>query len=314
MLDLYNQKSYYFCVGIRVLKYFITVAKEGSITKAANSLHLTQPTLSRQIKEMENELGHQLFIRTNHNVILTPEGLILRKRAEEVIDLLDKAKNEIKTVNKTISGEIFIGSGETNVLKSIADVIKDIRNEYPKIIFHLYSGNLEDVTEKLDRGLLDFGVIMTPCDTSKYDRITLPEKDLWGVVMRKDSPLAIKKVVTLEDLESVPLILARKVFRSYSQNNEFYKWFNEKRDKLEIAATHNLFYNAAVMAERGVGYVLTLNNLVNTSKISSLCFRPLAPSLEVGWDVIWKKNQVFSPAAKLFLEKLQKIYKSYNSN
>ncbi len=305
MLDMHICAIYYYTMDIRVLKYFIAIAKEGSITKAANTLHLTQPTLSRQIKDLETELGQQLLIRTNHNVTLTPEGLILRKRAEEAIDLLEKAKNEIKTAKNTISGEIFIGSGETDVIKSIADIIKEIRQEYPKIIFNLYSGNLEDVTEKLDRGLLDFGIIMSPCDILKYDNILLPEKDTWGIVMRKDSHLSVKTSVTLEDLESVPLILARKVFRSYPQNNEFYKWFNEKKEKLEIAATHNLFYNAAVMAERGVGYVLTLNNLVNTSKTGSLCFRPLKPALEVSWDIIWKKNQIFSPAAKLFLEKLQ---------
>ncbi len=293
-------------MDVRVLKYFVTVANQGSITAAANVLHLTQPTLSRQIKDLENELGQQLLIRTNHNIILTPEGMILKKRAEEVIELLDKAKNEIRSVKDNIVGEIFIGSGETDVLRYVGDIINEIRKDYPQIIFHIYSGNLEDVTEKLDRGLLDFGIIMSPSDSLKYDKISLPDKDIWGVVMKKDSPLASKKFVTLEDLEEVPLILARKVFRTYSQNNEFYKWFNEKRDKLEIAATHNLFYNAAVMAERGVGYVLTLNNLTNTSKTSKLCFRPLEPALKAGWDVVWKKNQVFSPAARLFLEKLKK--------
>lgn len=290
---------------IRVLKYFLAVAKEGSITRAAKSLHLTQPTLSRQLKELEEELGQQLLIRTNHNVTLTPEGLILRKRAEEVIELLEKTQNEIKTAKDTISGEIYIGSGETEILKYIADVIKEIRQTYPQIIFHLYSGNLEDVTEKLDRGLLDFGVIMAPCDSSKYDNIRMPEKDIWGVVMPKDNLLSKKSSITLDDLENVPLILARKVFRSYSQNNEFYKWFHKKRKKLNIAVTHNLFYNAAVMSERGVGCVLTLNNLANTSKTNNLCFRPLHPVLETGWDIVWKKQQVFSPAAKLFLERLR---------
>lgn len=291
-------------MDIRILKYFLAIAKEGSITKAANFLHITQPTLSRQIKELEAELGQQLLIRTNHNVTLTPEGIIFRKRAEEVIELIDKAKREINTDNNTIEGEIFIGSGETEILKHVACIIKEIRKKYPKIIFHMHSGNLEDVTEKLDRGLLDFGIVMAPSDLTKYDSVPLPQKDLWGVVMPKDTQLAQKNFVTLQDLENIPLILARKVFRSYSQNNEFYRWFNQKRDKLDIAATHNLFYNAAVLAEAGIGYVLTLDNLANTSKTGKLCFRPIKPKIETGWDIIWKKHQVFSPASKLFLEKI----------
>lgn len=296
-------------MDIRVLKYFLAIAKEGSITAAANSLHLTQPTLSRQIKELESELGQKLLVRTNHNVLLTPEGVIFRKRAEEVIDLLDKAQGEINSAKDTISGEIYIGSGETDLNKYLADIINKIRSKYPQIVFHMYSGNLEDVTEKLDRGLLDFGIVMSPSDISKYKSVQIPDKDVWGIVMPKADKLASKDYVTLEDIEKFPLILPRKVFRAYAQNNEFYRWFNEKKDKLNIAATHNLFYNAAILAEHGAGYMLTLNNLANTSKTASLCFKPIKPALEAGWDIIWKKNQVFSPACKIFLEYLEKNFK-----
>ena len=294
---------------IRVLRYFLTVAREGSITGAANYLHLTQPTLSRQLQDLERELGQKLFIRTNHNVVLTPEGMILRKRAEEILDMVEKTEKEFSSISENISGEIHIGSGETYIFKCIADVINEMRNDFPQIIFHIYSGNLEDVTEKLDKGLLDFGITMQPSDLSKYNRISLPEKDLWGVVMRKDSPLAQKDFISFEDLEKVPLILSKKAFREPISDSEFYKWFNEKKEKLNIAATHNLFFNAALMVEEGVGYLLTLNNLANTSKTSSLCFRPLSPKIETGWDFIWKKYQFFSPAAKLFLQKIEEKFK-----
>lgn len=294
---------------IRVLRYFLAVAKEGSITGAANYLNLTQPTLSRQLQDLENELGQKLLIRTNHNVYLTAEGIILKKRAEEILDMVEKTEKEFISIKDDITGEIHIGSGETDIVKYVAEVIEEIRKSYPKMIFHMYSGTLEDVTEKLDKGLIDFGIIMQPIDLSKYNRISLPGKDTWGIVMRKDSPLAKKDFINMEDLEDVPLILSKKVFRKPAPDNEFFRWFNKKKDKLNIAATHSLFFNAAVLAEQGVGYVLTLNNLVNTSKTSSLCFRPIKPKMETGWDIVWKKYQVFPQASKLFLEKLQKRFK-----
>jgi len=293
---------------IRVLRYFLTVAREGSITGAANYLHLTQPTLSRQLMDLEKELGQKLFIRGNHTLTLTPEGMILRKRAEEILDMVEKTQKEFLSIKNEISGEVYIGSGETEIMKYIAEVIQEIRNEYPEIIFHMQSGNLEDVTEKLDKGLLDFGIIMQPSDITKYNRISLPYKDIWGIVMQKESPLAKKEFIELSDLENVPLILSRKAFRKPTPDNEFYRWFEEKKDKLNIAATYNLFFNAAILAQQGVGYMFTLNNLTNSSKSSTLCFRPLKPTHTAGWDIVWKKYQVFSPAAKLFLEKLQEKF------
>ncbi len=292
---------------IRVLRYFLTVARIGSITGAANYLHLTQPTLSRQLQDLEKELGQKLLIRTNHNVSLTPEGMILRKRAEEILDMVEKTENEFSSLKHEIAGEIYIGCGETEVFKYIADIIKEIRNNYPNILFHIQSGNHEDVTEKLDKGLIDFGIIIQPSDTSKYNKITLPKSDNWGLVMRKDSPFAQKEYIKLSDLDNIPLILSRKIFRNPAPNNDFFKWFNEKKDKLNIAATYNLIFNANILAEQDIGYVLALDNLTNTSQTSNLCFRPIKPAMSAQWDVIWKKYQVFSPAAKLFLEKLQTL-------
>lgn len=293
----------------RVLKYFLTVAREGSITGAANYLHLTQPTLSRQLQDLEKELGQKLFIRGQLNISLTPEGMILRKRAEAIIDMVEKTQNEFTSLKNDISGEVHIGAGETETLKSIGNIINEIRPNYPEIIFHMYSGIMEDVLERIDNGLLDFGIVMQPVDLAKYNAINLPEKDVWGVVMRKDSPLAKKKFVTYEDMEKVPLILSRKAFRKPTPDNDFYRWFNKNQAKLDIAATHTLFYNAALMVEEGVGYMFTLDNLANTSLSSKLCFRPIEPSFSCSWVLVWKKYQMFSPAAKLFLEKMQEKYR-----
>lgn len=288
----------------RVLRYFLTVAREGSITGAANSLHLTQPTLSRQLQDLEKELGQTLLIRGKHKITLTPEGMILRKRAEEIVDMVEKTEAEFNSISDVIGGDIYIGSGETDSMKYIARVMKDIQQEYPNVKFHVYSGNAEDVIEKLDKGLLDFGVLIQPIDLSKYDNITLPEKDLWGVLMLKSSPLAKKEFVTLEDLASVPILASRQMSKKYSAESGFLDWFGDAFEHLNIAVTYNLVYNAAIMVKAGIGYAVTLDKLVNTTGDSDLCFRPLKPKLESGLDIVWKKYQVFSPAAKLFLDKL----------
>lgn len=290
---------------IRVLRYFLTAAREGSITGAANSLHLTQPTLSRQLKELETELGHKLFIRGKHNITLTPEGMILRKRAEQIVELAEKTQSEFHAIKDTVCGDVYIGCGETDSMKYVAAVMKDIQTHFPEIKFHIHSGNAEDVTEKLDRGLLDFGVLIQPIDLSKYDYITLPDKDVWGVIMRKDSPLAKKDYIELEDLKGLPLINSRQAMRKTSNKNEFIEWFQGEFENLNTVATINLVYNATVMVKAGIGYAITLDKLADTSKESLLCFRPLKPKLESGLDIVWKKYQVFSPAAKMFLEKLR---------
>lgn len=290
---------------IRVLKYFLAVAREGSITGAANSLHLTQPTLTRQLQDLEKELKQQLFIRGKHKVTLTPEGMILRKRAQEIVDMVEKTEAEFQSIIDIVSGDIYIGGGETDSMKYIAEIIKEIQADYPDIKFHIQSGNAEDITEKLDKGLLDFGILIQPVDLSKYDHLTLPEKDIWGVVMRKDSPLAKKKCVKLEDLKGLPLLNSRQAMRKTSSKNEFIEWFKGEYENMNTVATFNLVYNAAVMVKQGVGYAITLDKLVDISDESKLCFRPLSPKLESGLDIVWKKYQVFSPAAKLFLERLQ---------
>lgn len=289
---------------IRVLKYFLAVAQEGSITGAANFLHLTQPTLTRQLKDLEKELGHQLFIRTNHNVSLTPEGIVFRKRVQEIIDMVEKTQAEFNSMNNNISGDIYIGAGETVAITGIAKMIKELQEKHKNIKFNLYSGNAEDITERLDKGLLDFGILIQPTDISKYEYVTLPNKDTWGVLMQKTSPLANKKSITKEDLLNVPLIVSKQVMQRKNVKNDYNMWFGSYMERLNIVATYNLIYNAAKMTEVGVGYSIGLENLINTSGESNLCFRPLNPKLESGLDIVWKKHQVFSQAAKLFLSKI----------
>ena len=289
---------------IRVLKYFLAVAQEGSITGAANFLQLTQPTLTRQLRDLERELGHQLFIRTNHNVSLTPEGIVFRKRAQEIIDMVEKTQAEFNSMNDDISGDIYIGAGETIAITGIAKIIKELQEEHKNIKFHLYSGNAENITERLDKGLLDFGILIQPIDISKYEYITLPNKDTWGVLMQKNSPLADKKSITKEDLLNIPLIVSRQVMQRKNVKNDYNMWFGSYIDRLNIVATYNLIYNAAKMTEVGVGYSIGLENLINTTGESNLCFRPLNPKLESGLDIVWKKHQVFSQASKLFLSKI----------
>ena len=293
---------------LRVLRYFLAVAREGSVTAAANSLHVTQPTLSRQLKELEEELGTKLLVRHSHSVSLTPEGMRLRKRAEEVVDLIEKTETEFAVKEETIGGDIHIGGGETRVMRRLAEVIREIRENYPDIHFHFLSGNSEDVTERLDKGLLDFGILIQPADLSKYDYVNLPDKDVWGVITRKDSPLAAKTPITRQELLGHPLLLSRQAIRRTAAKNAFVDWFKDDFDKLNVVATFNLVYNATIMVEEGIGHVVTLDGLTNTGETSPFCFRLLEPRLETGLNIVWKKYQVFSPAAELFLQKIQERF------
>ena len=309
MLDRHNIKIYYCFMEIRVLKYFLAVAREGSITKAANYLHLTQPTLSRQLQDLERELGQKLLIRGQHNVTLTPEGHTLRQRAEEIIDMVDKTEQEFRFIKDIIAGSVCIGSGESHTIKLITDIIKNVQTEYSEIKFDLVSGNAQDITEKLDKGLLDFAVLIEPIDISKYDYLTLPEKDRWGVVMKKDSPLAKKKSITYKDLKNLPLIFSKQVERQNPADSNFIKWFKSSFEDFNIVGTYNLIYNAGLMAESGIGYVVGLDKLLNTMNNSNLTFRPLYPTLESGLNIVWKKEQIFSKPAKIFLEKIKERFK-----
>ncbi len=293
---------------IRVLRYFLAVAREGTIVRAAKFLHVTQPTLSRQLQDLEEELGQQLFIRSNRSITLTPEGHFLRKRAEEILEIVNRTEGDFNAMGKNIGGSVHIGGGESKAMRLIAETIRELRTEYPDIHYNLYSGNAEDVMERLDKGILDFGLLIQPVDISKYDSIVLPVREVWGVVMRKDSPLAEKKALTLQDLLDPPLICSRISIRQSTVKNAYAEWFGKSFEKLNIVATYNLIYNAALMVESGIGYALALDGLVDAVGNRALCFRPLEPRLESGLNIVWKKYQIFSKAAEIFREKIQERF------
>lgn len=286
---------------LRVLRYFLAVAREETISGAAEILHVSQPTLSRQLMEMEEALGKKLFRRGNRKITLTEEGLFLRKRAQEIVDLVDKTELELSQEDDIVNGDISIGGGETKAMGLIAKTAHEVQQDYPGICYHLYSGNADDVVDKLDKGLLDFGVLIEPADVTKYDFLPIPAKDTWGLLMRKDSPLATKKSIKATDLMDIPIIVSRQSF----VDDVLTKWASMSFENLNIVATYNLIFNASLLVEQGMGYALALDKLVNTSKESDLCFRPLYPQLEARMAIVWKKYQVFSRAASKFLSKLQ---------
>ncbi len=288
-------------MDIRVLQYFLAVAREESITKAAETLHMTQPPLSRQLKDLEEEVGKLLLIRGSKKVTLTEDGMLLRKRAEEMIALMEKTKSELSSSDENISGEIYMGSGETEAVSTIAKVAKNLQKEHPLIRYHIYSGDAEHIVERLDKGLIDFGLLVEPFDNSKYDFIRLPVKDTWGVLMRKDSPLAEKESICAEDLWDKPLIISHQTAIS----NEMIAWLRKDVSQLNIVATYDLLYNASRFVKMGFGYAIALDKLINTSGDSNLCFRPLYPVSEAGLCIVWKKYQVFSRAAGRFIQKLK---------
>ncbi len=288
-------------MDIRVLQYFLAVAREESITRAAESLHMTQPPLSRQLKDLEDEIGKQLLIRGGKKVTLTEDGILLRKRAEEIIALMEKTKNELASSDENIGGDIYIGSAETDAFSMIADIAKDLQHSYPLIRYHIYSGDAGHITERLDKGLIDFGLLVEPFDVTKYDYIRLPVKDTWGILMPADSPLARKDSIRAEDLWDLPLIISHQTVSSA----EMAAWLHRNISELNIVAFYDLIYNASRFVKSGLGYAVTLDKLTNTDEDSHLCFRPLSPTLEAGLCIAWKRYQVFSRAAEKFLKEFQ---------
>lgn len=289
---------------LRVLQYFLAIAREQSIVRAAESLHLSQPTLSTQIKNMEKELGKQLLIRGtkgSRKVTLTEEGMILRKRAEEILDLVKKTEKEITIADDITVGDIYIGAGETDAIRLIAKTARKLQQSYPGIHYHISSGNSEFVTERLEKGLIDFGLVFTNIDLTRFDALKMPDRDVWGVLMRKDSALAQKESITPKDLWDKPLIFSQQEDKGGSVT----QWIKRKASDLNIVATYNLIFNASLMVDEGLGYAITFDRIINTTGDSNLCFRPLNPQLENEMSIIWKKYQVLPKPAEKFIEALQ---------
>lgn len=280
----------------RVLQYFLAVTREGNISAAAHSLNLSQPSLSRQLRDLEEELGVTLFIRGKKRIELTEEGLILRKRASEMMQLVELTESEISEVKNSISGSLNIGAGESYSMHRITRVFYQLQAEYPNIRLNVFSGDTEDLKDKLDRGLLDFALIFTDSDRELYHHLTLDDKEIFGVIMRRDSELAANESITVRDLYDKPLIVSRA--------NGLSLFSGAQARHLQVAATYNLLYNASLMVEDGIGYAISFDKLVDTSETSKLCFRPLTPEISVNPTLIWKRDQKLSIVSQLFIDRL----------
>lgn len=287
---------------LRVLRYFLAVAQEESISAAAEYLHLTQPTLSRQLMELEEELGKTLFLRGKRRITLTEDGMLLRKRAGEILELVDKTQSELQGSGGVVAGDISIGAGETDAMRLIVRAAGDLQRQYPNIHVHIISGDRVDVAEHLDKGLIDFALLVGEVDMRKYDSLLLPVRDTWVVLMPKDHPLAARESIRPEDLWDQPLTLSRQV----RDGSPVLKWMGRSLSQLNVVSTHNLIYNASLMVDEGLSLAVTLDKLINTTGDSRLCYRPLEPRLEVELYLVWKKYQVMTKASELFLERLRK--------
>ncbi|MDO5536136.1 MAG: LysR family transcriptional regulator [Desulfovibrionaceae bacterium] len=286
---------------LRVLRYFLAVVQEETISGAAEAVHVTQPTLSRQMMELEEELGKTLFVRGKRKISLTEEGMFLRKRAQEIIALVDKTTSAFSAPAEELAGDIYIGGGETEAMRLVARAACRMRSVHPHVVFHMFSGNAEDVMERIDRGLVDFAVFVDPVDLSRFDFLRLGLRDAWGVLMRRDCPLAARDSVRPEDLLGLPLLVSRQSM----VGNEISGWMGGRAGELQIVGSYNLLYNASLMVEEGVGSALCLDRIIRISEGSPLCFRPLEPKIEVGLHVAWKKYQIFSRPAEVFLDFLK---------
>lgn len=287
-------------IETRLLYYFLAIAREQSITKAAEALHITQPTLSKQMMELEAQLGKQLMIRGKKRITLTEEGAFLRSQAQELIDLLEKTESAFHSEEEFVSGDIYLGCGETPAMEFIVKIFEAILEDYPQIHIHLYSGDADAVMERLEKGLLDLGLLLGPIQHEKYDYLNLKRSDTYGLLVPGDCPLAQHESVTLDDLKSLPLIFPDQPYYGHQQLD----WFGADYDSLNIVATYNLIYNATFLVERGIGYALCLKDLVNLDGNRNLAFLPLVPALKVDLYIVTKKYQTFSPAAKIFMNRL----------
>ncbi len=285
---------------IRVLRYFLETAREENMTRAAERLFISQPTMSKQLKELENELGVKLFRRSNYNIKLTEAGMLLRERAEDILSLVDKTLEEFKSLDNLNSGDIYVGAPESEAMEQFALVVSDLQKRYPGIRCNIYSGNMQDVCEKLDKGLLDFAIVMNYVDLKKYNYLPMQTEDAWGVILRRDDPLAENEAFTISMLKELPLICSRQWV-----DYELPQWFGSDTNDVNITATYNLPYNGAVMAKAGIGYAMMLDKLVQTDENSELIFRPLLDVPKAEMYIIWRKYQTFTPVSQLLVKALR---------
>ncbi len=285
---------------IRTLRYFLAVAREENMTRAAEQLHVTQPTLSKTLKALEEELGKKLFTRHSFSIRLTEEGVLLRNRADDLVSMADKITQEFVTLDDITGGDIYLGMAESYQIRQLARAIREFRKQYPGLRYHITSGDTEQVTEKLDKGLLDFAVLVEPPDNAKYDSLVFPQADVWGLVFPADDPLAEKKVIAVDDLIGLPLFCSEQ-----SWQKDLPRWCGDRMQDLRLEGSFRLSYNGSMFAREGLGYLLTFDHLIDTSPDSGLVFRALYPKLENSLYLIWKRYQALSPIAERFLKHLQ---------
>ena len=292
---------------LRVLNYFLAVAREENFTKAAQQLHLTQPTLSRQIADLEQELGVKLFIRSNHNIILTEEGMILKRRAQEILSLADKTKRDFMQKEEALSGTISIGSGEFRSTEYLAKIIAQFRKQYPNVKYEIYSGNASNIRDYIERGFLDIGLMSEPIDMRKYNFLDMPIKEQWGVFVPINSRLSEKESISPEDLAGMSVVTATGDFNQ----SRIGKWLGGYKEQVEIAATANLPYNEAVLAKENIGVMLSIN--LNCT-YENLRFIPFQPVLEISTVLGWKKEQIFPAATSAFIDFADQYLKSISDD
>lgn len=288
---------------IRTLRYFLEAAREENMSKAAERMHISQSALSKQLKGLEEELGKKLFVRHSFSIELTEEGMLLRKRAEDLLSMADKITAEFASMDDIIGGNIYFGCAESYQIRYLAALIKRFKKQYPGFHYHITSGDTEQVTEKLDKGLLDFAVLVERPDYAKYNVVKMPESDRWGLVMPAGCALAQKDCITFEDLRGLPLFCSGQGWHA-----DLPLWCGERINELTLEGSFRLSYNASVFTREGLGYLLTFEHLVDTSSESGLVFRPLYPELMTDMFIIWKKHQVFTPIAERFINELQKEF------
>ena len=284
---------------IRTLRYFLAVAREENMTRAADTLHVTQPTLSKALKALEEELGKKLFTRHSFSIKLTDEGILLRNRAEDLVSMADRIEREFITLDDITGGDLYFGLAESYQIRYLAREIHTFKQTFPNLRYHITSGDTEQVIEKLDKGLLDFIVLAESPDADKYESLIFPESEIWGLVMPEDDPLAKKKVIRVDDLIGLPLFCSEQ-----SWKNDIPRWAGAKMDQLHLEGSFRLAYNGSMFTKEHLGYLLTFDKLVDTSSGSGLVFRPLSPRLETSLYLVWKKYQTFSPIAERFLAQL----------
>ena len=283
---------------IRVLRYFLMTAREENITRAAELLHITQPTLSRQLMQLEEELGTKLFERSSHSIRLTEDGMLLRRRAQELVQLADSVEKEFRHSKEEMSGTISIGSGETGSMQELAEIIRDFQEKYPLVQYDLYTATADEIKERLDKGLLDIGLLTEPVDIMKYSFIRMKRKEKWGILVRRDSKLAEKTSIGPSDLLDVPVFLAHRAL----MKNEIEGWFGDYYDQVQIAGTYNLINNAAVMVRNHIGVAFCFQL---QSQFDDLTYIPIEPQIETGAVIVWKKAQIVSRTTHQFISFLK---------